>query len=216
MKTVAGQIAVPPGFVVTAATARLVNVDEPMFAANVGRTKVDSAGRFSFVVREGRYRVFSEVAGPLPKIPFTQEHAWAESDVTLTETPLADLRLRLELGVTISGRIVVVDAFQASDVAVGAADGPGTLAYEFGRAAWSGGGTLSNVGVPVRDDGTFAIVGLPPGRYRLGLDARPPRLFTVKSITLSGREIPSAVIDVGRQDLAGLVVTASSRSIRGF
>jgi len=147
---------------------------------------------------------------------------WASEDVVVAGREVTGMTLTLRPGMTVSGKIVYEATTKSPPadlskttltLATVAADGradPGAAA----AAAILGSGSVS---AKVEADGTFAIGGVSPGKYRLttggGLIPAAminaiPGAWTLKSVMAGGRDIADAFIEIkAGTDVSGVVVT---------
>jgi hypothetical protein len=147
---------------------------------------------------------------------------WAAEDVVVDGRDVADVTLTLRPGMTVTGKIVYEATTKTppADLSkttlllspAAASAGPAELAGLLG-----GGG----VNAKVQPDGSFAIGGVAPGRYRLNsttglipaaVAAALPGAWTLKSVMANGRDIADAPLDIkAGTDVSGVVVTFTDR-----
>ena len=145
---------------------------------------------------------------------------WAMTDVTVDGSPLSNVVLTLQPGMTLSGRI----EFSATRA---------TPAPELNRvrvtlapAPAAGGGGIS-LGLPVAQvdpAGKFTVTGVTPGRYRLNGIAPSPagtgpgQTWTLKSAIVKGRDVLDFPLDIGPGEEVGdavLTFTDASQQVSG-
>ena len=195
--TVSGSVPTTPRpFVV------LTRRDEPLPpSADPRNAAIDQFGRFAFpAVVPGRYTVSALTVGP-GTAPNKLEVRWAASDITMQGEDVT-VGLSLEPAFAISGRIV----FDGSVQPLKAMRLPLPIVSPMRGAP--------GPHVQVEGDGRFTISGLVGGTYRLGeIPGVRSRLATwwLKSITLGGRELLDAPVDLQRE-WADAVVTFSDRA----
>ena len=195
--TVSGSVPTTPRpFVV------LTRRDEPLPPAAEPRTAaVDQFGRFTFpAVVPGRYTVSALTVGP-GAAPNKLEVQWAASDITMQGEDVT-VGLSLHPSFAISGRIV----FEGSVQPLTAMRLPLPVVSPMRGAP--------GPQVQVESDGRFTISSLVGGLYHLGgIPGVRSRLATwwLKSITLGGRELLDAPVDLQRE-WADAVVTFSNRA----
>ena len=191
-----------------------------------GAGRSDNSGKFSFQgVTPGDYTIVAQSVGraggppPVPDpagrggaAPPPQRTMWARETLAVTGTDLTGLSLRLQAGLTVSGRV----AFEGdtpppadlSRVRVGLApgNGPGGMTIIVGSSQ-----------AQVNADGTFTISGVTPGQYRVNgsvpgttpsaSGAAPTQTWTLKSALANGVEALDSNFEVGTADLSGVVLT---------
>jgi protocatechuate 3,4-dioxygenase beta subunit len=149
---------------------------------------------------------------------------WASQDVTIQGRDVPDVSLRLQPGMTVSGRIVYPGAAQATP--------PDPLRSRISLSTMPTGGSqmdlvmsmMQSSMATVSADGTFTVKGVMPGRYRVTVFA-PGMMFnqqipgagagdgwTLKSALLGGRDVADLPFDVRPgEDATDLVVTFTDR-----
>jgi protocatechuate 3,4-dioxygenase beta subunit len=189
-----------------------------------GTSRTDSRGGFSFPgVTPGDYTIVarlvgrgggpadpaSRAGGPAPAPPAQ----WAQQELSVAGSDVKGLSLRLQPGLTVSGRL----AFEGTTP-------PPT---DLPRARVSlgpgpSGGTTVIVGssqAQVDAAGTFTLSGVTPGRYRLnasvpgnappapGASGPPMPIWTLKSVVANGVDTLDSAFEIGTSDVSGVVVT---------
>jgi hypothetical protein len=129
---------------------------------------------------------------------------WASTQVSIDGHDVPDLSLALQLGITISGRVVFdgASAPTAGDVRVGV-----TLTPAPGSAPG-----LESHSASATADRQFTIMGAAPGGYvmsaSLALVGNPGNRWTFKSATLNARDVTDSPLElVASRDVSGVVVT---------
>jgi hypothetical protein len=188
--------AVPPG------EYRLIAASFPPIIGHVGAASTSSFSGYSFSSRSG-----AQAAGfaPPPSAP-----TWVLDRLLTVKGPLQGLALQMQQGAQIRGRVVLEGSGASSDLAV--LRGIPLLvrpayARELGRIPIGG----------VEPDGTFHTVGLPPGRYVIGL---VPLSFAATlhgwypvSLRVAGRETIGRPIELGTTDVNDVELVLGNRSM---
>ena len=128
---------------------------------------------------------------------------WAQADVTVVDRDIADVRVMLQPGRSVSGRVAMDGGARALD-----------LSKVRVRVVPAGATSISMPlpRVPTDAQGHFSIAGIPPGRYRFTVDGAGAGL-TLRSALVGGRDaldFPFEVEPGG--DVAGAVLTVSDRT----
>ena len=180
----------------------LTRRDEPIpLSADPRGAAIDPFGRFTFpAVVPGRYTVsvLTVRPGATPNKPEVQ---WATSDITM-EGEDVTVGLSLQPAFAISGQMVFEGSVQPMP--------PMRLALPVGSPIRGAPGPE----VQLEGNGRFTIGGLVGGQYRVGeMPGVRSRLASwwLKSITLGGRELLDAPLDLQREG-ADAVVTFSDRA----
>jgi hypothetical protein len=197
--------------------------------------RVDANGKFTFTgVTPGRYTVFARANGPAaappppppppppsgggrsagppavqPAPPQPPAILWATAQVDVNGRDISNLALTLQPGLTVAGRV----AFEGSTLPP-----PGdltrvrvTVSQMEQNPIWNFNQTVS-----ANQDGTFAIRGATPGRYRLsasvpsspGPQGGP---WVIKSVLANGRETLDSGLDIASDSVSGVVATFTDR-----
>jgi hypothetical protein len=121
---------------------------------------------------------------------------WAKQPVTVGDSGLEDLIVRLQAGITVSGRV----EFQGAAGSPLADGGRMTVGLRpIGAGSWrTAAGTVGS-------DGTFSTRGDPGGRYTVF--SSPPPGWTLDSVSLDGKVLPDDVLELTAGDVTGLLVT---------
>jgi hypothetical protein len=151
---------------------------------------------------------------------------WADQGVSVQGVDLNDLTLTLQPGMTIRGKIVYEATTKTpptdltkTALALSAQTTAAATAGDFAAALLGGGGSMA---AKVAADGTFAITGIAPGRYRLntpfsmlpipGMAGGMNGGWTLKSVLAAGRDISDAPLEVKPGgDVSGVVVTFTDK-----
>ena len=150
--------------------------------------------------------------GPPPPAP-TEPVLWARQPVPVGESDVRGVTLSLSQGARIRGRVEFV----------GAAELPTTERLaQLGVSVSSIDGSflVGFVNARLNGDGTFVTMTYPPGRYQLNVPPPGPGWY-LQSITAGGKDALGAALDLGANDLSGVVVrftdkqTELSGSARG-
>jgi hypothetical protein len=224
-----------PATVEAGSVAQLI---EGLMAGSQGTSAAD--GSFAIgAVRPGRYllvaRFSPRPAGAAPLAPAAAEQLeilsrmglggavsagshWASEDLTIDRRDVSDVQLRLQPALTVSGKVVfdgslTPPAPSMVRLTLGPVEsvGPAFLGPAISMLTGTPGGVVGA-------DGTFALGGLIPGRYRLGVSAPMMRAtsshgegWVVKSILSDGRDLADTPLELGAADLSGIVVTMTDR-----
>jgi hypothetical protein len=184
-------------------------------------SRTDNAGNFSFPgVLPGDYTLVARAqSGPVQPGraggPAARPMLWAQQDLSVSGTDLNGLSLRLQPGLSISGRV----AFE------GTAAPPSDLTrirVSLGPAQT--GGTSVLLGDPqMSADGTFTFQGATPGRYRVGASVpqapgaagatavAPTATWWLKSVVYNGVDTLDSALEISNADLSGIVITFTDR-----
>jgi len=151
---------------------------------------------------------------------------WAEEDLSLTGAPLQDLRLTLQPGRSVSGRVTFNGSSPPS-----ALQSPLIVQFEriSGRADGESRGAAT---AKVARDGTFTMPDLVPGRYHVDLGADGvPDPWTLASAMAGGRDTLDSWLDVPSDrdvrdlainlrdrmpDLSGALIDPANQAITGY
>jgi hypothetical protein len=134
---------------------------------------------------------------------------WANQEIEVDGHDLSDVVVRLQPGRTVSGRIVFEPGSTPAPTGFGlfvvALEGPQARPGQSDAAAFA------------NEDGTFALSGVPPGRYsfRVQLPSSSQGLanWTLKSAIVDGRDVLDEPLTLTpNRDLAGMTVTYTDRA----
>lgn len=195
---------------VTAADGSFVFLGVPagsytLHAQRVPRATLSSASSMTTVIQMGSGGVMmsSGGIGTPPPTP-TDPTLWARVPVAVGESDVRGIPVTLSKGARISGKIEFAGAAQRPT--------PERLA-QLGVALTSADAGFLSGFTPGRisADGTFATMSYPPGRYTLSVPSPSPP-WTIRSITVAGKDVFSAPLELGPNDLTGVVVTFGDTS----
>ena len=170
--------------------------------------RVDANGKFSFAsVLPGEYTMVARLATaagaraagpPSPPTPVR----WAQEEIQLNGGNLTGLSLRLQPGLTVTGRFVFEGTAPPLDMK--------RLTLLLSPAATRNDTGIVNTSFAVNQpDGTFAFPNAIPGRYRV-VASQPPaasQIWFLKSAMLDGADTLDSYLEMGTGDLSGLVLT---------
>jgi hypothetical protein len=224
---VSGRVTGPDGQPVTGVQVLLApaSVGGPGIAYT-GLTRTDTQGAFtSNALPPGQYDVIARIPTP-PAVPTLVNGApvpaqnrpanplagyWASTSVGVNGQDIDALALTLQPGLTLSGRVM----FDAS-----AGDVPPEASRVRLLLLPVQGGPL--IGAPssgqVNEDGTFELIGITPGQYRLsvGVQGAPgdsAASWGIRSATVSGRDLADRLVAITPDiALADAVVTLTDRT----
>ena len=144
-------------------------------------------------------RMSTGTPGPLP----TESTLWAEMNVAVGATDVADLSVMLRPGLKVTGSVQFDgttprppnDQLPALAVQLELADvRPGNAANARGR---------------IETSGSFATMGVPPGRYFVRVQGAPQG-WTFRGATLGGRDVTDVPLEID-SDISGVVLTFTDR-----
>jgi hypothetical protein len=172
--------------------------------AGVATAITDGNGAFRFLgVAPGQYTLKAAF------VPY-DERATEASPALYALVPLAvgdrgidDLTVTMRPGASVSGRIEIARAAGSTD------PDPARVRVHLrpiGASSWR-----PSEGV-IAADWTFRTGGEPPGRYVVNISA--PAGWTLQSLTVRGQSNADGVIDLGTDELSGLIFTLSDRPSR--
>lgn len=170
-----------------------VSVMDPSYGpGRVARsTRSNEDGEFVIAgIPPGRYQM--EAAGYPDRFYATAAVSLEGRDITVA--------LTAAVGPTLSGRIVFDGTLRAP--------APSPLLVFLQRYPFSTGGPAYEV-LP---DGTFKLTGVPPGRYRLGINGRPPEGWILRATTVNGVDASDIAFEVRTgENIDNVVVTLTDR-----
>jgi hypothetical protein len=146
---------------------------------------------------------------------------WAQEDITIDGRDMTDIVLRLQPGMTVSGKLsfdthgqVKAPEFAQSRVTLTAppsGNGPMELVMSMAMS-------MSGLaGVAVTPDGSFTLNGVTPGPYRVTVSVPAMRMgsngtWSLQSVMWNGRDVSDAPLDVKpNTNVTGLVATFTDR-----
>ena len=171
-------------------------------------------GSFSIpAVASGSYQLAARVSRS-----GTDGDLWAAQDVTVAGRDIANVAMTLQAGMTVAGRLAFESAMKTAPSAEDLGRGRVTLSplLEHGIAPPNPRAPSATVAA----DGTFAVRGVTPGRYRLlmtipGLRSTPTSIgdrWTIASIVHDGVDRTDRGLDVrAGQAIDGIVATLTDR-----
>ncbi|HKW00755.1 MAG TPA: carboxypeptidase-like regulatory domain-containing protein [Vicinamibacterales bacterium] len=185
-------------------------------------SRTDNSGKFSFAgVLPGDYTLVARAqTGPAPARgggPSARPMLWAQQDLSVAGGDLNGLSLRLQPGLSISGRV----AFDGT-----AAPPPDLTRIRVSLGPAQNGGTSVLLGDPqMNADGTFTFQGATPGRYRVGASVpqgpgavavgatavAPAPTWWLKSVVYNGVDTLDSALEISNADLSGIVITFTDR-----
>jgi len=143
-----------------------------------------------------------------PPPPVTADATlWARVPVTVSEQDLNDIIVPLRAGARLTGRVVFEGTIEPPDRAIVQRIGITLDPMDAGSATRALG---LEVGHPDADE-SFRTVGVPPGRYLLGMTSPPLGQWLFEGASYRGRDIAAQSIDLGDTDLADVVLTFTDR-----
>lgn len=164
---------------------------------------LDNRGQFDFsAIAPGQYVLMARMALPGPTGPNAPPPQVLSSivDVDVQGDDVTGLTLVLQEGLTVTGTV-------RTD---GTAPPPRLNALRVNLAAVQTGNAvnISTGGTTARDDGSFTLTGVTPGRYRLTLFAPTPWL--VRSATIGGQDSLDLPVEI-RESIDDAVITLTDR-----
>jgi hypothetical protein len=149
---------------------------------------------------------------------------WAEQQIEVSGVDQSGLSLRLQPGLTISGRVEFETSRPQAPDASAVRIGVSPARVETGASPIEAVGRLmTGTFVPAEKDGTFVVAGLTPDRYRAlfvppNMMMPPPLMpvqpggFVLKSAMLNGKDVADDPIDVRQgAEIKDLVVTFTDK-----
>jgi hypothetical protein len=169
-------------------------------------TRPGPDGRFSMpAVTPGRYGLSARLAvgrGGGAGLSPAEAALWADQEVVVDGQELPEIRLQLQPGMTVSGRVVLEGTTTPPDVS-----------RLFIALAPSRETPASIPGVAPGANGTFSVAGVPPGQYRLEvIGPGPTSKWTLQSATLKAQNVIDKPFEVRpNESVEGLVLTFTDR-----
>jgi len=146
--------------------------------------------------------------GPPPPPPVPADATlWARVPVAVGDRDLTDVIVPLRAGARLTGRLQFEGTIEPPDRAILQRIGITLDPIDAGSATRALG---LEVGHPDADGG-FRTVGVPPGRYVLGITSPPLGQWVLEGASYQGRDIAAQAIDVAESDLSGVVLTFTDR-----
>jgi hypothetical protein len=146
--------------------------------------------------------------GPPPPPPVPADATlWARVPLAVGERDLTDVIVPLRAGARLTGRLQFEGTIEPPDRSILQRIGITLDPIDAGSATRALG---LEVGHP-DEDGGFRTVGVPPGRYVLGITSPPLGQWVFEGASYQGRDIAAQAIDVAEADLSGVVLTFTDR-----
>jgi hypothetical protein len=188
----------------------LADADAPAGSVDTGTQVLD--GRFTFAgLGPGRYVITvlvgsgvqartAALAGMIDEVPNDGPALWAQTEVTLLDRDITDVRLVLQPGSSVSGR-VVVDGGALADLSKARVLVAPVGSMAMGRAV---------PGAQIDARGNFMIAGVPPGRYRFSIEGAG---LALRSALVSDRDSLDFPFEVAPQaNVAGALLLVTDRT----
>jgi hypothetical protein len=174
-------------------------------SAGLATALTDAAGAFTFLaVTPGQYTLKALLADTAsPNTPNSVDVSlWAAQPLTVGDSDLTGLAVSMKPGIRVSGRVEFKNLTGAPSL-----DCPRCVIIlrPIGAQSWR-----SFPGRPAAD-GTFTTPGDPPGKY---LVVSSSEGWILQTVSRDGRSVADDVIDLDATDLAGVVLTFSSKASR--
>jgi hypothetical protein len=237
---VSGVLMGPPGMTSHVAVRLIGSGDEAVAdGVDTAATITDGAGVFTFTgVPQGDY-VLSVIRAPRPPIDADDANRltvqvqgisitprvapaggppapppvpadvtlWARMPLAVGDHDVSEVVVPLNAGARLSGRLAFEGMIEPPDRTIVQRIGITLEPVDSGSPAR----TLEReVGHP-DEDGTFRTIGVPPGRYMIGLTSPPLGQWIFEGATYQGRDIASQAVDISDADLSGVVLTFTDR-----
>jgi hypothetical protein len=217
----------PDGQPARGASIQLRGVDRvesfaTMFTSLMRTASTRPDGSFTLTgVAPGRYTVHARMrATPItsvtpgdsqPGLPPSAPGLWAVAEVSVDGLPVTGLAMTLQLGMTISGRVVLDSTSPQANLEMSTVTIAARPVTVTDLASMVGG-----IG-RVAADGTFSIAGLTPGSYRLSGQAMGqgpvPPLWMDVSVRLGAREVSDLPFELRPgENISDAVVTLTNRT----
>jgi hypothetical protein len=133
---------------------------------------------------------------------------WAQLAVTVGDADLEDLQVPLQAGLTIEGKLVFEGTTQPPNLQQRQSSLLSVTQHTGAPAAQPAQSTAL-----IDPSGTFRTIGLSPGRYFVrSLPTAFAAPWTVKSVSLSGRESFDESVVVDAESVSGLTITLTDRA----
>jgi protocatechuate 3,4-dioxygenase beta subunit len=172
-----------------------------------GFMRADAEGKFSATgITPGDYILAARGAGHDAEVTAAgpqgdaSQPLWAMMELHVNGRDMTGLELKLAPGINVSGRIVFD----------GTAKPPADLSKLTVSMAAQDQTSLGSPPANAKADGTFAIPGVGPGRYRLFATVpttQGPAVWTLKSATVHGVDSQDTPFDIARDDVTDAVIT---------
>ena len=214
---VEGTIAVPEGFTQQGLAVQMIGNNPAGMLLDIFRRAATTAdGGFTFAgVAPGTYTVV--VRGQAPRAPMAAAPAsrpgppqqpthWATVEVTVDGQDISGLSLTLQPGLTLSGRVQFEGTTPPPD--------PTRFRINFAPVQTPGEVSVGVSGTAPDASGTFSMVGVTPGRYRINANlasTRPDPAWRAKSALIDGRDALDMPFEL-RSQPGEIVVTFTDQS----
>jgi len=174
------------------------------------RPQVDATDDDRFTVQAQGVAIAPRVApaaGAPPPPVLADATLWARVPLTVGERDLNDIVVPLHTGARMTGRVVFEGSIEPPDRSIVQRIGITLDPIDAGSATRALG---IEIGHP-DEDRSFRTVGVPPGRYLLGMTSPPLGQWLFEGASYRGRDIAAQSIDLGDTDLADVVLTFTDR-----
>jgi hypothetical protein len=177
----------------------------PRFAGGPGQTFTFTSGGPGGQMQVTE-RMVTEMRATAAALP-TEPTLWAETNVSIGRSALADLTVTLREGLTVSGQLSFMGA--ATPPTADARSNIGiVLEPADGRTA----GMTANARGRVDASGGFTTMGVPAGKYILRV-TNAPQGWTLRSAMFGGKDITDTAVDLKDENAAGVVLSFNDRPI---
>ena len=194
------------------------NLWGPPGGSGVQASRTDGTGAFRFSrVVPGSYALHARVEVPSRGAAVPAPGSWARETLVISGSDLRGVTLRLQPGLTLSGRLVFEGSPPSDLRRVSLTLGPATMGRPY---------VISSPRIDA--DGTFAVPNLIPGRYRIygsvrGIEAPAspaantgPTPWMLKSVTIDGVETVDSPLEINSADVSNVVATFTDRPSEVF
>jgi hypothetical protein len=206
--TIAGAVIDPDGFPARAAQGTMLMPAMSVFVRQPIIVRPGPDGKFSLSgVLPGQYVLAMRgsagaAPGAPPPVGPGAQSLWALMDVVVDGRDVSNLEVRLSAGVSVTGRVV----FDATTTKP-----PDDLkAVRLSLSPVGDGVTVGAADVQTNPNGTFALTGVAPGRYRLNATLPPAQgaAWTLKSAIVGGVDSLDSPLEISAgADVGDAVVT---------
>jgi hypothetical protein len=187
------------------------NVGQDVDQSFIRITRPGPDGRFSMpALTPGRYglsaRMMPGRAGGEGLSP-TDASLWADQDVVVDGQELPEITLRLQPGMTVSGRVVFDGTAAQPDVS-----------RVFIALSSSRESSALLPGAAAQSDGTFSLAGVPPGQYRLQVTGPGnASKWTLRSANSKAQNVVDKLFEVRpAENVEGIVLAFTDRQTEVF
>jgi hypothetical protein len=183
----------------------IANVSTGSMWSSPGAVRPGADGKFSLPsIAPGRYLFFGSGTDRdnVPDGPGAWLTLWTATEVVVGEGETVDAVLHFLPGVTVSGRVSIASAGELPDIS--------RFRLTLSALPAISGAAVGLPAVTPQADGTFAIKGVPPGKYRLVL--APQGAWSLRSAIVQGRDTLDLPLEVqpGR-DVDNVAVTLTDQ-----